>query len=259
MAKQNAKFSLQKILMSNINNVGAYCNTPLQELQNELGLKNFPHHIECFDISHLGGTGTVGSMVCFIDGKPEKSMYRKFKLKTVLNKIDDFKAMREIVSRRYRDHRRDGVTPSLPDLIIIDGGKGQLSAGKEALESLQINLNKLDLISIAKKREEIFRLDKKDPILLDRKSQALFLIQRIRDEAHRFAITYQRDTRVETFHETSLQKIPGLGPAKIKRLINYFGNVKNIKESNLHIFANALGKRDEEAREIWEQIAKSKL
>ena len=160
-------------------------------------LKNYPHRIERFDISHLGGTGTVGSMVCFIDGKPDKNEYRKFKLKTVLNKIDDFQSMREIVTRRYS--RRDAINSvsTMPDLIIIDGGKGQLSAAKEALENLKIDLNKIDLISLAKRLEEVFKSGETKSVLLERKSQALFLLQRIRDEAHRFAITFQRDRRTK--------------------------------------------------------------
>src|SRR3989338_10689202 len=180
MAERNAKLSLQRVLLSNHSMEETLHATSLVELKQELNLKNYPHRIECFDISHLGGTGTVASMVTFIDGKPEKSEYRKFKIKSLpIGKIDDFASMREIVSRRYR---RDGVTPSLPDLIIIDGGKGQLNAAKEALENLQIDFTKIDLISLAKKREEVFKVDKRSkgevtsPLLLDRKSQALFAL-----------------------------------------------------------------------------------
>lgn len=250
MAEHNAKLALQKILISNIGNVETLHATSLQELHRELNLKNLPNHIECFDISHLGGTGTVGSMVCFMDGKPEKNMYRKFKLKTVLNKIDDFQAMREIVGRRYFN------IDKLPNLIIIDGGKGQLNAAKEALENTNIDLNKIDLISIAKKREEIFKVGARSPrpYNLDKDSPALHLIQRIRDEAHRFAITYQRNTRVGTLLETPLEKIPGLGPAKIKRLMNYFGSLKNIQEADLKMFAEVLGQKEESVREVWEKI-----
>ncbi|MBI2995322.1 MAG: excinuclease ABC subunit UvrC [Candidatus Melainabacteria bacterium] len=194
MAKQNAKFALQKILLTGGDLVGVLHAMPLQELKNKLNLKNYPHHIECFDVSHLGGTSTAGSMVCFIDGEPDKNQYRKFKLKTVLNKIDDFQAIKEIVSRRYNNQQ-------LPDLIIIDGGKGQLNAAKEALENLTIDLTKTDLISIAKKLEEIFIAGKSKSILLNSNSKVLHLLQRIRDEAHRFAITYQRDTRTKNLFQ----------------------------------------------------------
>ncbi|MBI3590419.1 MAG: excinuclease ABC subunit UvrC [Candidatus Melainabacteria bacterium] len=278
MAEHNAKLALQRVLLSNINNVGAIRELPLQELQKELGLKNIPNRIECFDISHLGGTGTVGSMVCFINGKPDKNEYRKFKLKTVLNKIDDFQSMKEIISRRYRMHsviaseakqsqdrsksneiassplqapRNDVV---LPDLIIIDGGKGQLSAAKEALESLNIDLNKIDLISLAKRLEEVFKPGEKKSILLDRKSKTLFLLQRIRDEAHRFAITFQRDTRTKDTFQSELEKISGLTKAKIQRLMNYFGSLKNIQEADLETFAKVLRQNKDVVGNILEKI-----
>jgi len=293
MAEQNAKMALQRVLVEAIHELPLpelplpelplpelpLPELSLQELQNELNLKNYPHRIECFDISHLGGTGTVGSMVCFIDGKPDKNEYRKFKLKTVLNKIDDFQAMREIVTRRYiknviaseakQSHNRSNkneialllpllaMTPKpldLPDLIIIDGGKGQLSAAREALENLGIDLTKIDLISLAKKQEEVFKPDKKESILLDRKSQGLFLIQRIRDEAHRFAITFQRDRRAKDTFQSELEKIPGLNPAKIKRLMNYFGSLKNIQEANLEMFAKVLGQKEESVKGLWGKI-----
>ncbi|OGI20098.1 MAG: excinuclease ABC subunit C [Candidatus Melainabacteria bacterium RIFCSPHIGHO2_02_FULL_34_12] len=258
MAERNAKLSLQRVLLSNHSMEETLHATSLVELKQELNLKNYPHRIECFDISHLGGTGTVASMVTFIDGKPEKSEYRKFKIKSLpIGKIDDFASMREIVSRRYR---RDGVTPSLPDLIIIDGGKGQLNAAKEALENLQIDFTKIDLISLAKKREEVFKVDKRSkgevtsPLLLDRKSQALFALQRIRDEAHRFAITFQRDTRAKDTFESKLEKIPGLTKAKIKKLMNYFGSIKNIQESDLKIFTTVFNHSPCISKAIWEKI-----
>ncbi len=254
MAEQNARLSLQRILMSNINNVEAIHELPLSELQRELHLKNYPHRIECFDISHLSGTGTVGSLVCFIEGKPNKNEYRKFKLKTILNKIDDFQSMREIITRRYS--RRDAIdrVSNMPDLIIIDGGKGQLNAAKEALENLKIDLSKLDLISLAKRLEEVFKPNEKKSILLDRKSQALFLLQRIRDEAHRFAITFQREQRKKNLFETGLEKVPGLSPAKIKRLMNYFGSIKNIQGADLEMFAEVLGQDKQTSSMVLKKI-----
>ena len=247
MAEQNAKMSLQRVLLTNVTSVETLHVTPLQELQRKLNLKNYPNRIECFDISHLGGTGTVGSMVCFIDGKPDKNEYRKFKLKTVLSKIDDFQAMREIIRRRY-------YAQNLPDLIIIDGGKGQLSSAKEALEGLGIDLNKVDLISLAKRLEEVFKPNEKKSILLDRKSQALFLLQRVRDEAHRFAITFQRERRAKDTFQSKLENISGLNPAKIKRLMNYFGSVKNIQEADLGTFVKVLGQKKDSAENILEKI-----
>lgn len=249
MAEQNAKFSLQRILLVHVPDVEKSQSSYLSELQNELRLKNYPNHIECFDISHLGGTGTVGSMVCFIDGKPDKNEYRKFKLKTVLNKIDDFQSMREIITRRYSGG-------SLPDLIVIDGGKGQLSSAKKALEELGVDLEKIDLISLAKKIEEVFKPGVQESFKLERKSKALHLLQRIRDEAHRFAITFQRERRKKEVFEVGLESIPELTPAKIKRLMNYFGSLKNIQESDLETFENVLGEKKTYAKKLFEEIKK---
>lgn len=258
MARQNARLSLQKIILSKINDVdldmlevdGVSSTSLLSDLQKELILKKYPKRIECFDISHLGGTGTVASMVVFIDGKPEKSEYRKFKIKSLpTGKIDDFSSMKEVISRRYFNKEMD-----LPDLIMIDGGKGQLSSAKESLEKVGVDLNKVDLISIAKKLEEVYKPGLKDPIRLERKSKLLFLIQRIRDEAHRFAITFQRDTRVKNTFESELEKIEGLGKAKIKRLMNYFGSEKGIKESSLEEFAKAFGQNTSNIEPLWSKI-----
>ncbi len=256
MAEKNAKFSLQRILLTHVPDVENSQRAYLSELQDELKLRNYPNHIECFDISHLGGTGTVGSMVCFIDGKPDKNEYRKFKLKTVLNKIDDFASMKEIVTRRYsRSDTIDRVT-AMPDLIIIDGGKGQLSSAKKALEDLEIDLEKLDLVSLAKKIEEVFKPGVQESFKLDRKSKALHLLQRVRDEAHRFAITFQRERRKNEIFETGLENIPGLTPAKIKRLMNYFGSLKNIQESDLRTFTDVLGEKKGYTKKLFEKIRK---
>lgn len=260
MARQNARLSLQKIILSRINDVdleileveGGNSTSLLSDLQKELSLKNYPKRIECFDISHLGGTGTVASMVVFVDGKPEKSDYRKFKIKSLpTGKIDDFSSMKEVISRRYFNKEMD-----LPNLIMIDGGKGQLSSARESLEKGGVDLDSIDLISIAKKLEEVYKPGLKEPIRLERKSKPLLLIQRIRDEAHRFAITFQRDTRAKNTFESELEKIEGLGKAKIKRLMNYFGSEKSMKESTLEEFAKAFGQKEETVKSFWESIRK---
>jgi excinuclease ABC subunit C len=258
MARQNARLSLQKIILSNINNVDLEMSdvetlrvtSLLTDLQQQLQLNNFPKRIECFDISHLGGTGTVASMVVFVDGKPQKSNYRKFKIKSLpTGKIDDFSSMKEVISRRYFNKEMD-----LPNLIIIDGGKGQLSAAKDSLDKSGLDLNKIDIVSLAKKFEEIYKPGLKNPIKLERKSEVLHLIQRVRDEAHRFAITFQRDTRAKNTFESELEKIEGLGKAKIKRLMNHFGSVKSIKESDLKDFAEALGQNEENVKDLWKTV-----
>jgi excinuclease ABC subunit C len=159
------------------------------ELQKALKLKRPPHHIECFDISHLSGRQTVGSMVCFKGGEPHKSHYRRFRIKTVKG-IDDFASIAEIVGRRYRNLKDTGQP--LPDLVLIDGGKGQLSAAAGALRKEKVHL---PLASLAKREEEIFMPGRSRAIKLPRAHEALHLVQRLRDEAHRFAITYNRKLR----------------------------------------------------------------
>ncbi len=159
----------------------------VQALKEKLKLKTEPHVIECFDISHLSGTLTVGSMVTFRGGVPDKSNYRRFRIKTLeKNKIDDFKAIAEVVRRRYLNQ-----TMPLPDLIVIDGGKGQLSSAVEVLKDLRVQ-NKVQIISLAKRDEEIFRPDNLFPLKLNKKDIALLLLEEIRDEAHRFAINYNK-------------------------------------------------------------------
>jgi excinuclease ABC subunit C len=165
----------------------------LEDLKKKLNLKYLPKVIECFDISHFSGKDTVGSMVYFKNGLPDKKNYRKFKIRSLpKDKIDDFSSIKEVVKRRYS--RLVKEKKDLPNLIVIDGGKGQLSCAKEILKELDV-LDKIDLISLAKRDEEIFKVDNLFPIKLSKKDQSLQLLQRIRDEAHRFAITYNRQIR----------------------------------------------------------------
>lgn len=259
MVEQNAKLSLQRMQALDEgaieNELEEKRQVTLKGLKKSLDLKNIPSHMECFDISHLGGTGTVASMVTFIDGVPDKSKYRKFKIKELpLNKIDDFESMREVVFRRYKNLKE------MPDLIIIDGGKGQLSSAKESLDRIFENLpaesseSYPDLISLAKREEEVFKPGAKTSIILDKDSEELFMLQRIRNEAHRFAVKFQRETRAKNTFTSELEKIQGLGPAKIKKLNNYFGSLKNIKESDLQKFAEVLGQKEDVAKPVWEKI-----
>jgi excinuclease ABC subunit C len=168
----------------------------LVELKDALNLGNLPKVIEGFDISHLSGTNTVASMVQFRNGEPNKSEYRRFKIKTLNGEIDDFKAMKEVVLRRYK--RLILEEKPLPDLVLIDGGRGQLSSAVRALKSLQVNI---PIISIAKKFEEIWIPNRSSPIRINKKSHALRLLQRIRDESHRFAISYNKLLRRQIFKE----------------------------------------------------------
>lgn len=191
LADKNAKDVLEKAkiqslveLANDFNEVGAY-------LSEKLKLKNFPYKIECYDISHIQGTNTVASGICFINGVPKKSLYKRYKVKSTEGKPDDFQSMKEVLTRRFK--RLDEEGWEKPDLIIIDGGKGQLSSVMQIVNELGIS--GIDIVSLAKREEEVFLPNKSTSIMLPRGSSALFLIQRIRDEAHRFAITYHRNLR----------------------------------------------------------------
>jgi len=196
-------------------------------LQRDLRLSKPPIRIECFDNSHIQGSELVSSLVVFEDGKPKKSDYRKFKIKTV-GKNDDFAAMREAVSRRYRRLKEEGA--ELPDLVIIDGGKGQLSAAYSILQELELE-DKIPVIGLAKRLEEVFFPNVKDSILLPKTSSSLRLIQHLRDEAHRFAITFHRQLRDKRTLQTELTEIKGIGEKTAQKLLIEFGSVENIKKA----------------------------
>ena len=179
----------------------------LIELKNKLNLKNIPFHIECYDISNIQGSNTVASLVTFQDGYPNKKEYRRYKIKDI-NKPDDFESMKQVISRRYKRVIDENL--SFPDLIIIDGGKGQLSSACEALKELNI-YNKTNIIGLAKKLEEVYFPNDSMPILLNKKSYYLKLLQQIRNEAHRFAINYHKDLRSKNFLKSGIESITGIG------------------------------------------------
>ena len=186
----NAKIKKMSKIRDDFNEIGSY-------LAEKLHLKNFPYRMECYDISHIQGTNTVASMVTFINGLPKKSEYRKFKVKMTEGKPDDFLSMKEVLTRRLSHLGEEKWAK--PDLMIIDGGKGQLSSVMEIIEGLGVT--GIDVVSIAKKHEEVFLPKQSEPVILPRNSSALFLFQRIRDEAHRFAITYHRQLRSKSMIE----------------------------------------------------------
>ncbi len=186
----NAKITKMSKIRDDFNEIGSY-------LAEKLHLKNFPYRMECYDISHIQGTNTVASMVTFINGVPKKSEYRKFKVKITEGKPDDFLSMKEVLTRRL-SHLGEEKWEK-PDLMIIDGGKGQLSSVMDIIESMGIK--GIDVVSLAKKHEEVFLPKQSKPVILPRNSSALFLFQRIRDEAHRFAITYHRKLRSQAMLE----------------------------------------------------------
>jgi len=219
----------------------------INQLQDDLQMKVPPRRIEAFDISHLGGTNTVASMVCFMDGKPRKSEYRKFKVKTV-DGIDDFASMREVVFRRYKRVKEEGI--GLPDLILIDGGKGQLSMAVSALREL--GLDYLPIIGLAKRLEEVFVPGQSEAQSIHKQSPGLILLRRIRDEAHRFAITYQKQKRTDSVTKSIFHELPGMGEKRVQKLLSEYKSIKKISELKPEQIQNALGFPDLIAQSIIE-------
>jgi excinuclease ABC subunit C len=211
----------------------------VKALQRDLYLKRLPRRIECIDISHLGGTGTVASCVVFEDGRPKKSEYRHYKIRSVEEgKPDDFLSMREVVARRYgRAMQENGPWP---DLVVIDGGKGQLSSAVEALKSVD-TYGKFAVVGLAKRLEEVFFPGDTEAVLIPRTSSSLQLLQRIRDEAHRFAVIFQRKQRqLKTLH-SELLDIPRVGGKTVQKLLSHFGSVKRVREASLQALTDLVG------------------
>src|ERR1700723_2426543 len=207
-----------------------------EALQDLLTLPDLPKRIECFDISHIQGAETVASMVVWEDGAMKKSDYRKYQIKTVEG-VDDFASMREVVGRRYR-RVQDEQLP-MPSLVLIDGGLGQLNAAAEALELLGITTQ--PLASIAKREEIIYLYGQEDePIVLDRRSPVLHLVQKIRDESHRFAVTYHRKRREIRDRESNLLTIPGVGPQTRNRLVAHFGSLRGVQDASLQALSSVV-------------------
>ena len=225
----------------------------VEELEEELSLPLPLHRMECYDISHIQGSNSVGSMVVFEDGRPKQSQYRRFKIKTVEG-VDDFESMREVLRRRFKrlaqaraaamEGAGGGEAPvagwgALPDLVLIDGGKGQLSAALEVL--LQLGLDDVPLAALAKENEWLFVPHTPEPIILPRDSQALYLVQRIRDEAHRFAVTYHRNLRSKSSLSSPVELVSGIGPKRKRMLMRRFGSLKGIKEAAVEEIAAVPG------------------
>jgi excinuclease ABC subunit C len=222
----------------------------LAELQQALNLPEPPNRIECYDVSNIQGTAIVGAMVVFTQGVPDKKLYRKFNIESVVGAPDDFASMEEMLTRRFRrwktsqdastslsgnqvpGSKPDASFSFLPDLIIIDGGKGQLGRAVEVLKKYDL-LDKVPVIGLAKQQEEIFLPHKSESLMLPRHSQGLYLIQRIRDEAHRYGITAHRKKRQKLGMASQLDAIPGIGPARRKSLLIHFGSVDKIREASI--------------------------
>ncbi len=225
-----------------------------ESLKEALGLSRVPRRIECFDISHIQGTNKVASMVVFIGGEPAKKHYRKFKIKTVLGN-NDFASLHETLSRRIAElGGKDVSFSSRPDLLVIDGGKGQLSSTVSVLE--EQGISDVDIISLAEKNEEVFVPYNSEPVILSRSSYALKLLQRIRDEAHRFAITFHRSLRRNDLGKSELDNIAGLGKQKQKAIIKHFGSLKKVKQASVKDLCEVSGIGKVLAEEIYNYFHK---
>jgi excinuclease ABC subunit C len=241
MASDNAAQSLREHLLS-------------RKSQEELGLGNLPRRIEAFDISTIQGTESVASMVSFENNMPDKRNYKKFKIKTVEGQ-DDFASMAEVIRRRYTKAKEEGT---LPDLVLIDGGKGQLNAALDVLKELGIEGP--DVIGLAKARsgeegtdrefERVFLPGVDEPVILEPTSATTHLVARVRDEAHRFAITYHRKLREKRAVHSELDDIPGIGGARKKALLRHFGSIENIRQAAVEELAAAPGMTSKAAEEI---------
>jgi len=248
LAEQNARHLLEELKLSSME-AEERAGDPVYELGRELGLQRLPRALVCFDISTTQGTDTVGSAVWFENGRPKRAEYRKFKVKTVEG-TDDFASMREVV-RRYFARRLADEKP-LPDLVVIDGGKGQLSAAQAAMAELSLDR---PLISLAKREEEIFVWGRSEPVKLSRRSPALRLLQQARDEAHRFAVTYNRKRRSMRTVTSELLKVPGIGPVKRRRLLQQFGSIQGVRDAGEVAISRLPGFNPERARKLLESLA----
>ncbi len=233
----------------------------LNELQEQLGLPDAPLRIECYDMSHISGTDYVGSMVVMEDGLAKKSEYRRFKIKTV-DGNDDFAAMEEVLTRRFTNYLNDKAKPVEersgkfsypPQLLLVDGGKGQLSVAIRVLDQLGLS-SEIPVASLAKQFEEVFVPGQSDAIRLPRQSEGLYLLQRIRDESHRFAITYHRQLRNKRMTKSVLDDIPGLGPARKKRLTKELGGVTKVKVATLETLRALPWLPDAVAEAVYDKI-----
>ncbi len=249
LANENAKQSLEMMRVKWLADRGKTA-AALEELQEELGLPAPPRRIECYDNSNIQGASPVASMVVFVDGHPLPAQYRRFKIKTVAG-ANDVASMAEVLRRRFkraREHAEAAATEhagqdrtwaDLPDLVIVDGGKPQLAAAVDAMRDT--GAGNIAVAGLAKENEELWLKDVSEPVVLPRNSQALYLVQRVRDEAHRFAVTYHRQVRAKSTIASRLDDIPGIGPARKRALLRKFGSVRGIREAALDDIAATAG------------------
>lgn len=257
---QNAQESFTRHRLKRTNDHNSRARA-LRELQEHLDLPIAPLRIECYDMSHIQGTDYVGSMVVMEDGLPKKSDYRRFKIQSVPGN-DDFAAMEEVLTRRFSAYlkerevpvdQREGRFSYPPQLLVVDGGKGQLSVATRVLDGLGLR-DEIPVVSLAKQFEEVFVPGRPDSIRLPRQSEALYLLQRIRDESHRFAITFHRQLRDKRMTKSALDGIEGLGPARKKRLTKEFGGVNAVKQAELQDLKNLTWLPDEVAENVFRRL-----
>ncbi len=267
MVAENAAEGLEQLKVRQAE--GGDMDAAMAELQEALSLPSLPRRVECYDISNIQGTDAVGSMVVFEDGRPRTSDYRRFKVKSVKG-IDDYSMMREVLARRFRRLAKakeagdadgkspkapsssDGAWQAVPDLVLIDGGKGHLGAALQVF--LEVGATAVPLASVAKENEEIFVPQTPEPIILPRDSQGLFLVQRLRDEAHRFAITFHRQRRSKRSVASAMDSIPGIGPKRRRMLLRSFGSVRGVREAALEDIAAVPGMTLKLATKVKESL-----
>jgi len=251
LSEKNVKqYKIDKLKKAEMLNPEQWATRILKGVQNDLRLKEIPWHIECFDNSNIQGTNPVAACVVFKKAKPSKKDYRHYNVKTVVGP-DDFASMREIIERRYSRLLNEGAP--LPQLIVIDGGKGQLHAAVESLQKIGL-YGKIAIIGIAKRLEEIYFPEDPIPLYIDKSSETLKLIQQARDEAHRFGITFHRQKRSKSQTTSELDQVKGIGPETKKRLLIYFKSIKRIKEATKEELISVIGKSKGEI--IWKWITR---
>ncbi|MBM3156855.1 MAG: excinuclease ABC subunit UvrC [Chloroflexi bacterium] len=251
MVAQNAEQALAQLKARWLSDSGK-TSAALTELQEKLGLPGLPNRVECYDISNIRGTSAVGSMVVFENGRPKPSNYRRFKIQSVSG-IDDYAMMQEVLRRRFKRIKAQDASSwaAVPDLVLIDGGKGHLTSAQQVMQELEID--KIPLAALAKENEELFLPRRTEPLLLPRDSQALYLLQRIRDEAHRFALSYHLKVRKRAALTSSFS-VPGIGPKRKRALFKHFGSFKRIKEASVEEIASVPGMTSQLAEKVKESI-----
>ncbi len=251
MVAENAEQALAQLKAKWLADTGKTA-TALKELQERLNLPRLPNRMECYDISNIRGTSAVGSMVVFENGRPKSSAYRRFKIKTVTS-VDDYAMMQEVLRRRFKRVKAEDASSwaVIPDLVLIDGGRGHLTSAQEVMHELEID--SIPLAALAKEKEEIFLPGADGSLILPRDSQALYLVQRIRDEAHRFALSYHLHVRKKAALRSEWA-VPGIGPKRKRALLKKFGSVRGIKEASVEDLMSVSGMTRQLAERVKEGV-----